>query len=78
MGEFTGRYDPLQVRTFALFVIVPIALGFAVVKDPWLHLYNSSYSLTFLPDYEVPFQVSEASWNGCLWLTYCPLVGLVC
>ena len=78
VGEFTGRYDPLKRNMFVLIMAIPTAVAISVMTDPWLHLYNSSYILTTIPDYGVPFLVSECSWMRLIWQSYCMAVGLGC
>jgi PAS domain S-box-containing protein len=59
-----------------LILTVPVAVTFALVSDPWLHLFNSSYSLAKVVDYEVPFLDYQISWMNVVWTAYCYVVGV--
>ncbi len=77
VGEFTSRYDPLKRRNLALILIMPAAAAFSIVTDNWLHLWNSTFYLSTLPDYEVPFLMYEFSYMNIIWSIFCLIVGLV-
>jgi PAS domain S-box-containing protein len=77
VGEFTGRYDPLKRKNLALILIMPAIAAFSILTDNWLHLWNSNFYLTTLPDYEVPFLHYDVSYMNIAWSIFCFTSGVV-
>jgi len=71
VGEFTGRYDPLKRRNLSLILIMPALAAFSIITDNWLHLWNSNFFLSTLPDYEVPFLLYDVSYMNIIWSVFC-------
>ncbi|NLT38779.1 MAG: PAS domain S-box protein [Methanomassiliicoccus sp.] len=77
VGEFTGRFDPLERKNLALILIVPVLAAFSIITDNWLHLWNSNFYLSTLPDYEVPFLLWDFSYMNIVWSIFCFASGAV-
>ncbi len=75
--EFTGRYDPLKRSNLSLILVMPVATAFSIATDPWLHLWNSRYYMSSLPDYEVQFLQYDPSFMNVIWTVFCFAVGMV-
>ncbi len=76
-GEFTDRFDPFKKRNLILILAVPVVVTFSLITDPWLHLFNSSYSLLSVPDFEQQLLGIQISWMNFIWTAYCYVIGAI-
>ncbi len=76
VGEFTGMFNPYSRKSLGRIMAMPSLMVFAVVTDPWIHLYNSSFELAKIPDYELPFLRTDPFLVNYIWTIYCYVVGV--
>ncbi len=75
--EITQRYDPFKEKVFFPLLTVPALATFAILTDPWFHLFTSSQALTFSQSMSGPILIVNQSIIGFLWIAYFDIVGTV-
>ena len=76
-GEFTGRFNPFEKKNLVLILSMPVLAAFSIISDPWLHLFNSSYSMAYVQGYELPYIGYQEDLMNITWSFYCYAVGAV-
>jgi N-terminal 7TM region of histidine kinase len=75
--EITQRYDPSKPNVFIPLIVVPAIAIFAIITDPWLHLFDQSESIAASQALQEPILLVAPSVLGFLWVAYFDVVGTI-
>jgi PAS domain S-box-containing protein len=75
MLEITQRYDPFKRKVYLPLAVVPTLAAFAILTDPWLHLFTSSHTLVVGQSMPAPILIVGQSVIGLFWIAYFDIVG---
>ena len=75
--EATRTWDPSRPRVLAASLAVPALVSLALLTDPWLHLYNESWSLGQSPFMDQPVLLLAPALFDLVWEVYAWSIGAV-
>jgi len=75
--ELTKRHDPFKPKVFVPFLVVPVIATFAILTDPWFHLFYQSETLTTSNALQQGILLTAPSLIGLVWIVYFDVVGTI-
>jgi PAS domain S-box-containing protein len=75
MLEITQRFDPYKKKVLLPLLVVPSVAAFAIITDPWMHLFISSRAIVFGNYISDPILIVSQSIIGLTWIAYFDIVG---
>ncbi len=75
--ELTRIVDPYTKRVLALLLVVPAITTFAVLTNPWTHLFTQAEHVVFSGAINGPILITSAGPIGILWTAYFDIVGSI-